>query len=133
MPSSSSLIDFHECDTTSSPTIANVGKVHLEKFETNNDEYAVALASPQRRPNFTAFSYEDLEESIADSWTVPHPHMCTSELGSHIPPPIPVIVTPKRSETADTLETDKFKEKEKEKEGRPGVAEQVTGEGVITR
>ena len=93
----------------------------LEKVKTSDDEASAGdFGSPQRRPNYTALSYEDLEES----WLLPLHHTYANELGPHAPPPMPVIVTPERSSNQQ-LHSKLTNLKKKKKKKRKGDRERL--------
>lgn len=120
MPSSSSLTDVAENDPTSSHTMLRVGNALLAKTTQIDKVQTAAVVSPQRRPNFTAFSsYEDLEESmIMDTWSQPPPHTYIRELAPHVSPPTPVIVTPERDSKLLRSKLTSLKKKQRGRWGR---------------
>ncbi len=121
MPSSSSLYDLPQNDEGgSSSPMQRVGKKLLNKVISEENKPAVVTVgtpkSPSRRPNFTALSYEDLEESMSnlDTWSPPPPHTYVRELCPYVPPPLPItIVTPERDSEQVRSKLTSLKKKEK--------------------
>lgn len=120
MPSSSSLCDLPQNDEgASSSPMQRVGKLLSKVINEEKKPAVVTIVtpkSPTRRPNFSALSYEDLEESMSnlDTWSPPPPHTYVRELGPHVPPPLPItIVTPERGSEQVRSKLASLKKKEK--------------------